>query len=183
LAEEALNKQVGDQTAQLRQAGFTQAQQQFERDRAARQFDIQKGLDADALSQRGITTAADVARGITETSRQGFGMTMDQINALNQRANMNRQIEQGVLNYPMTGLSNLLSILRGYPAGTDYQETTTEKRQDQAKNSVLGTLLGIASVAAPFFMGPAGAAVGGLTSLGIDPGSGGNIGEFGGSLG
>ena len=190
LAEEALNKQVGDQTAQLRQAGFTQAQQQFERDRQARQFDINKGLEAAALSQKGISTATDVARGLTDSSRAGFGMTMDQINALNQRANLNRKTEQDVLNYPLNSLQILANVLRSVP----YGQTVTGSGTSNATNSVnplagsLSLVSGLAGVAKSLgikglfddlFKGS------GISpqSLGIDTGISGTIGEFGGGLG
>jgi len=141
LAGEALSRQLGDIQATGQQQAFEQAQQQFERDRAARESAERLGISAGEsltsqanqlaqlgdLARKGDVQAAELLEKVGKDlqAREQAGLDLDYEDFVRQR------------DYPRESLTFLSSILRGIPV-----QPSTETSKFQTYNPIqeaLGT--------------------------------------------
>ena len=141
LAGEALNRQLAEIQASGQQQAFEQAQQQFERDRAARADAERIGLGAGELAGQQARSLADLGRLAREgdiesarlleqvgkdiTAREQAGLDLAYQDFVRQR------------DFPRENLQFLSSILRGVPI-TPSTETTTMQAYNPIQQ-LLGT--------------------------------------------
>tara|TARA_Y100001938_G_scaffold89702_1_gene122840 strand:+ start:418 stop:1347 length:930 start_codon:yes stop_codon:yes gene_type:complete len=141
LAGEALNRQLAEIQASGQQQAFEQAQQQFERDRAARADAERIGLGAGELAGQQARSLADLGRLAREgdiesarlleqvgkdiTTREQAGLDLAYQDFVRQR------------DFPRENLQFLSSILRGVPI-TPSTETTTMQAYNPIQQ-LLGT--------------------------------------------
>ena len=141
LAGEALQRQLGDIQATGQQRAFEQAQQQFERDRAARESGERLGLSA---AERATTQANQLAA-LGERARAGdvqAAQLLEQIGKDEQaarQAGLDLGYEDFVRqrDFPRESLTFLSSILRGVPVQPSTE--TTKFQQYNPVRDLLGT--------------------------------------------
>ena len=141
LAGEALQRQLADIQATGQQRAFEQAQQQFERDRAARESGERLGLSA----AESATTQANQLAALGERARAGdvqAAQLLEQIGKDEQaarQASLDLGYEDFVRqrDFPRESLTFLSSILRGVPVQPSTE--TTKFQQYNPVRDLLGT--------------------------------------------
>lgn len=143
----ALQRNIGDITATNQQRAFENAQQQFERDRAARLQYGQTNLSAEQFAQQqrlnaagglgALGTAAQTANLARLAALQGIGGA--------QRSQQQREIDAArseYMNKRMWNLNNIqmaLNAVRGYPLGSSTL-TTSQAQQPSAGSQFWGNV-------------------------------------------
>ena len=131
--ESGLRQQLGDIQAQGLQAAYSQAQEQFQRDRAARQAAEQANLQGQLQGAAGLGSLAQTFGGLGTQQLAGqldLTKTMGAFGDLQrgiqqQQIDAQRQQLQTQAEYGQTQLGNLANILRGVPLTDTTQQTTT----------------------------------------------------------
>ena len=131
--ESGLRQQLGDIQAQGLQSAYTQAQEQFQRDRQARQAAEQANLTAQLQGASGLSGLAQTFGGLGTQQLAGqlditktLGAYGDlQRSISQQQMDAQRQALQDQAQYGQTQVGQLSNLLRGIPLSDTTQQNTT----------------------------------------------------------